>query len=319
MAGKDFSDDFMVEDAAPGGAQQTDAAPREGDPHRLAQRQKQVDLGKNTLGYQRYRTAVPRDRRSRKNDPSTPDVYQICSKRAFEGQVKKWRRMLHVWDPPGAQGEDGEPALLPVVADLGPLAANPPAPVSGEQSYDDYELISHADAAAPIASAASAAATAPKNGRALPAAAAAAAGGGAHAQLPLKMPSAVRKRAYDETVAAGSENQRPPQQQHPNRPQHLGVHSAQPARLQPDAKQQRRSAEGGKPTATVAGAAGAAVGQPNVQSWAEERYQQPELDWGESNDSWQHVQPEEGRPTQFPTMFYNNPAATEWNEDDIQV
>lgn len=25
---------------------------------------------------------------------------QLCSKRAFEGQVKKWRRQLHVWDPP---------------------------------------------------------------------------------------------------------------------------------------------------------------------------------------------------------------------------
>lgn len=25
---------------------------------------------------------------------------QMCSKRAFEGQVKKWRRQLHAWDPP---------------------------------------------------------------------------------------------------------------------------------------------------------------------------------------------------------------------------
>jgi hypothetical protein len=43
---------------AAGGA----AAPpqRETDAHRLAQRQKQIDLGKNTLGYQRYRQAVPR-------------------------------------------------------------------------------------------------------------------------------------------------------------------------------------------------------------------------------------------------------------------
>lgn len=90
--------------------------------------------------------------------------------------------------------------MLPVVGELGPLAANPPAPVD-ERSYDVYELISHPDAAAPIPSAAAAAATAPKNGRALPAAGAAAVGGGAHAQLPLKMPSAVRKRAYDKTVA----------------------------------------------------------------------------------------------------------------------
>ena len=33
---------------------------RETDPHRLAQRQKQIDFGKNTLGYQRYREAIPK-------------------------------------------------------------------------------------------------------------------------------------------------------------------------------------------------------------------------------------------------------------------
>lgn len=34
-------------------------AERETDQHRIAQRQKQVDYGKNTLGYQRYRKEVP--------------------------------------------------------------------------------------------------------------------------------------------------------------------------------------------------------------------------------------------------------------------
>ena len=31
--------------------------------------------------------------------PETPDVRQICSKRSFDGQAKKWRRELHLWDP----------------------------------------------------------------------------------------------------------------------------------------------------------------------------------------------------------------------------
>ena len=42
-------------------------------------------------------------------DPMTPDVRQACSKRAFDGQVRKWRRMLHEWDPEGEGGEgEGE-------------------------------------------------------------------------------------------------------------------------------------------------------------------------------------------------------------------
>jgi hypothetical protein len=34
--------------------------PMEIDPHRLCQRQKQIDYGKNTLGYERYLEILPR-------------------------------------------------------------------------------------------------------------------------------------------------------------------------------------------------------------------------------------------------------------------
>jgi hypothetical protein len=31
--------------------------------------------------------------------PRTPDKNQQCSKRSWDGQVRKWRRALHQWDP----------------------------------------------------------------------------------------------------------------------------------------------------------------------------------------------------------------------------
>lgn len=68
------------------------------DQHQLEQRQKQVDYGHQTLGYLRYRLLVPKDKRSRE-DPRTPKKSQACSKRSWDGQVKKWRRDLHKWDP----------------------------------------------------------------------------------------------------------------------------------------------------------------------------------------------------------------------------
>jgi len=73
---------------------------REGDPRRLEQRQKQIDYGKNTLGYQEYTTAIPKNKRKREN-PKTPNKFQACSKRSWDGQIRKWRRSLHQWDPPG--------------------------------------------------------------------------------------------------------------------------------------------------------------------------------------------------------------------------
>jgi hypothetical protein len=69
--------------------------------HKLQQRDKQIALGKATEAYKRYAAEVPREARVRGKieHPMTPDRSAQCSKRSWVGQVSKWRRQLHVWDP----------------------------------------------------------------------------------------------------------------------------------------------------------------------------------------------------------------------------
>ncbi|KAL6778043.1 HBP1 [Auxenochlorella protothecoides x Auxenochlorella symbiontica] len=129
--GRDTTDDFLVEDVV--APERPAVLEHETDPHRLAQRQKQVDFGKNTLGYQRYREAIPRSQRRRNKDPSTPDVHKACSKRAFDGQIKKWRRQLHEWDPPTQEAGAADDVALATGAVMsleaaGPAGREEPAP-----------------------------------------------------------------------------------------------------------------------------------------------------------------------------------------------
>ncbi len=94
---RDFTDEFaVVQD--PVKAVEDAEVFRETDPHRVAQRQRQIDFGKNTVGYQRMTEAHPTRKKRPKTVPRTPDVHKKCSKRAFDGLVRQWRRRLHEWD-----------------------------------------------------------------------------------------------------------------------------------------------------------------------------------------------------------------------------
>jgi hypothetical protein len=56
----------------------------------------------------RYIQEVPREKRQGQ-DPETPDRYSKCSKRAWDGLVRGWRRKLHQYDPPSeTEGDDND-------------------------------------------------------------------------------------------------------------------------------------------------------------------------------------------------------------------
>ncbi|KAH3743289.1 histone RNA hairpin-binding protein [Pelomyxa schiedti] len=65
-------------------------------PARLEARQKQIDYGIVTIGYQNFMKLV--GSKTRRGDPIVPNKFQLCSKRSWDGQVRKWRRTLHFFD-----------------------------------------------------------------------------------------------------------------------------------------------------------------------------------------------------------------------------
>lgn len=68
---------------------------------RISQRLKQINIAKNSIGYQRYTTAVKKNERKRELNftwhPSTPDPYSNTSKSCFSGRLKEWKLRLHLW------------------------------------------------------------------------------------------------------------------------------------------------------------------------------------------------------------------------------
>ena len=156
----EIEDVYDLTNAAAGDARRgsgDDATTREEtDPHKLRQRQRQIDYGKNTLGYARYRELVAKSAR-RSSDAWTPNIRAGMSKRAFDGAVRKWRRLLHAYDPPVE--DDEEMVRVPV----DPLARPNGTLKPGE--YVPRELAEAAEARARAKAEAEAAA---RDGRRLP-------------------------------------------------------------------------------------------------------------------------------------------------------
>lgn len=63
----------------------------------MRKRQKRINFGKVTAEYERYLNALPKKDREPCH-PRTPNKYRKCSRRKFDGLIKKWRKLLHIWD-----------------------------------------------------------------------------------------------------------------------------------------------------------------------------------------------------------------------------
>lgn len=83
----------------------------ERDPIILRRRQKQIDYGKNTLGYQNYVETIPKRSRTREQ-PKTPKKGIKYSRRSWDQQIKLWRIKLHNYDPGHNHHEDTETAVV---------------------------------------------------------------------------------------------------------------------------------------------------------------------------------------------------------------
>ncbi|CAF0751726.1 unnamed protein product [Didymodactylos carnosus] len=100
-------------------------------PKELCRRQKDISKGKLTKSYEIYAKSILRKNRET-DHPKTPCKYKKCSRRAFDGMIKIWRRRLHMFDNNDENNEDRKPKLDDTQTDS--LVSSGNTPVSSQHS-----------------------------------------------------------------------------------------------------------------------------------------------------------------------------------------
>lgn len=72
---------------------------KEEDAEVIRRREKQIEYGKNTEGYQNYVNDIPKRLRSQ-DHPKTPNKFMKLSRRKWDTKVRIWRQLLHHFDSP---------------------------------------------------------------------------------------------------------------------------------------------------------------------------------------------------------------------------
>mmetsp|Transcript_1647 Transcript_1647/g.3842 ORF Transcript_1647/g.3842 Transcript_1647/m.3842 type:complete len:263 (-) Transcript_1647:46-834(-) len=69
--------------------------------HKIQQRRKAIQKGKNTVGYDIYCKSIPKEKRQKRSmiTPSTPDHTLDIPNKKWNGMVRSWRVALHRYDP----------------------------------------------------------------------------------------------------------------------------------------------------------------------------------------------------------------------------